>query len=129
MRLTPKYYAQAWFAALSESKPEDWSTISQRVLQHVYKHGNVKWLPEIVRLVSALQHKQAGTVPVTVRTARSLDAALLKQLVSAVLPTANTVIEQQVDTRVIGGAQIETTDQRWDLSIQGQLNQLAHTLR
>ncbi len=129
MRLTPKYYAQAWFSVLAESKPEDWNDISKRVLKHIYSHGHVKWLPEIVRLVDVLQHRQNGTVAVTVRSAHALDQDLLNQLVAAVLPTAKTVIDQQVDPMVIGGAQIETINQRWDLSVKGQLNQLAHTLR
>lgn len=128
MRLTPKYYAQTWFALLTESKPGDWQTLSRRLLQHIYQHGHVKWLPEIVRLVAELQHRQDGTTAVTIRTAHALDAALLEQLVKAVLPTAKAVIEQQLDARVIGGARIETTNQRWDLSVKGQLNQLAQSL-
>lgn len=128
MRLTPKYYAQAWFSALTETEPAKWSEVSQRMLEHIYKHGNVKWLPEIVRLVTNLQHAQAGTTAVTVKTAHELNAQLITQLVQTVLPDAKAVIEQKIDTRVIGGTQIETTNQRWDLSVKGQLTQLAQSL-
>jgi F0F1-type ATP synthase delta subunit len=128
MRLTPKYYAQAWFSALNETDSKQWSEVSQRMLEHVYKHGNVKWLPEIVRLVTNLQHEHAGTTAVTVKTAHELDGQLITRLVQAVLPNVKAVIEQTIDTRVIGGIQIETTNQRWDLSVKGQLTQLAHSL-
>lgn len=128
MKLSPKYYAQAWQSSLAESQPSDWKAISRRYLQHVYHHGHIKWLPEILRLVARLQHEQAGTVAVTVRTAHHFDVKVLQELVATVLPSTKAVIESQVDERLIGGAQIETSNQRWDLSVKGQLNQLAHTL-
>ncbi|MBI4406938.1 MAG: F0F1 ATP synthase subunit delta [Candidatus Kerfeldbacteria bacterium] len=128
MRLTPKYYAQAWFAALQEQPAAQWSAISGRALQHIYGHGHVKWLPEIVRLMAQLEHSVAGTMSVTIRTAHPIKSELAHQLVNAVLPAAKPMITQQVAAELIGGVQIETEHQRWDASISGQLQRLAHTL-
>lgn len=128
MRLTPKYYAQAWFSALQDVPAAQWSEVSQRVLQHVYHHGHVKWLPEIIRLIAQLEHRQHGTVPVTVRAAHSLNQETLEQLVKAVLPTIQPVITQQLDAALLGGVQIETEHQRWDDSVAGQLQRLAQLI-
>lgn len=128
MRLTPKYYAQAWFAALQEQPTTAWSGISGRALQHIHDHGHVKWLPDIVRSMSQLEHQAAGTIPVTIRTAHPIADSLAQQLVAAVLPTATPVITQQLSKQMIGGVQIETAHQRWDASVRGQLQRLAQTL-
>ena len=129
MRLNANYYAQAWFQALQEVSSTQWSDVSQRVLQHIHQHGHVKWLPEIVRRISQLEHTQAGTTAVTIRSAHVLAADFVATLVERYLPTIKPVITQTVDTTLIGGVQIETDNLRYNLSVKSQLNQLAQYVR
>ena len=129
MRLTPLYYAQAWYQALHEVPKAQWSDVSRRVLQHIYQHGHVKWLPDITRHVARLQHEQAGTTAVTVRSAHALEADFVESIVKRYLPTVTPIITQEVDDRLIGGVQIETANLRYNTSVKSQLNQLAHYVR
>lgn len=126
MRVTPSYYAQAWFSALLESPRAEWSEVSGRVLQHVYRHGHVKWLPEIVRRVAELEHQQNGTTPVTIRVAHQLDSEFIQTLLQRFLPDVKPVVEQILEEQLIGGIQIETDTLRYNASVKSQLNQLAH---
>jgi len=128
MKLSAKYYAEAWFKALSELSVEQWPETSQLFLNHIYGHSHGKWLPEIIRLITALEHQHNGTTAVKVRSAYPLSESLLNQSVQKVLPNKKVVVETLIDQRVIGGIQIETADQRWDLSLHGQLRHLTQTL-
>lgn len=129
MKLSPIIYAQIWFEALQEAPDSDWHVISERILQHIYRHSHVKWLPEIQRQMVVLEHAKNGTTPVTVRTARTIDPDLLQAFVKRFLPDILPVITQEIDPNIIGGVQIETTNQRFNASIQSQLTHLAHTLK
>lgn len=132
MKLSPKYYAEAWFQALTEKPADQMSATSQLFLKHVYGHSHGKWLPEIIRLMEQLEHLHNGTTAVKVRSAHPLSAQLLSQAVEQVMPHATTgktaIIQSVIDPAVIGGVQIETADQRWDLSLRGQLRHLTQTL-
>lgn len=129
MRLTPGYYAQAWFSSLQEVPSKQWPEVSGRVLQHIYQHGHIKWLPDIVRAMAGLEHQHNATTPVTVRSAHPLAADFVKTIIKQYLPTITPVIQQEIDTTLIGGVQIETTNIRYTTSIKSQLNQLAHYVR
>lgn len=128
MKLTPKQYAEAWFQALTEADAEHFSVTCQLFLKHIYRHGHGKWLPEITRLIEGLEHKKNGTMAVKVRSTHPLPSHLLTSAIQKVLPNKQVVIQSLIDERVIGGVQIETTDQRWDLSLSGQLRHLTQTL-
>lgn len=128
MKLTARQLATTWFEALIESKPNKWSAISQRLLHYLYARGELRRLPEIIRLIEQLEHHRNRTVAVTVRTAHTLPDQLVHRAVVTVLPSIQPIIDQQAAPAVIGGLQIETIDQRFDLSVRGGLRQLSQTL-
>lgn len=129
MRLTPSYYAQAWFSSLQDVAPKQWPEVSGRVLRHIYQHGHIKWLPDIERAMAGLEHQHNATTPVTVRSAHPLAADFVKTIIKHYLPTITPVIQQHVDDQLVGGVQIETANLRYNTSIKSQLNQLAHYVR
>jgi F0F1-type ATP synthase delta subunit len=128
MKLSPHHLATAWYEALTIAEPEQWSAISQRLLRYLYAHGQLKLLPQVVRQVEALEHTQHGTTAVTVRSAHLLPESLLHEVIQQLLPQAQPVIAQLQDDSVIAGVRVETLNQRWDLSLRGQLRQLTQAL-
>ncbi|MFA6475494.1 MAG: F0F1 ATP synthase subunit delta [Patescibacteria group bacterium] len=128
MKYSARIYAETWFSSLSEAPNSDWAKLSTNYLQHIYRHGHIKWLPEIVRLIAELEHKKNGTTPVVVTTAHNADENLVKQLTDKILPNTTVVIEQRVDPAMLGGIKLATSNQRWDASVLGHLNHLAHSL-
>lgn len=128
MKLAPRHLATAWYQALQNAETTRWPEISQRMLRYLYTHGQLKLLPEVVRQVEVLEHAQRGTTPVTVRSAHPLSDTLMRDVILQLLPQAKPMIAQIQDDAVIGGVQIETLNQRWDLSLRGQLRQLTQTL-
>lgn len=128
MKLSTRQLATAWFEALQESAPAEWSGISQRMLRHLYIRGQLRRLREIVRAMSVLEHERQGTTPVTVRLAHALPEPLIAQAVQRVLPNIRAVIESVQAPAVLGGLQIETPNQRFDLSIQARLHQLTNII-
>lgn len=128
MKLSARNLATAWYEALTSATATDWPIISKRLLHYLYEHGQLKLLPEVVRQIEALEHAKNGTISVAVRTAHALPDDLMRDVIRQLLPQAQPVIAQLKDDTVIGGVQIETLNQRWDLSLRGQLRQLTQTL-
>ncbi|EKD76415.1 MAG: hypothetical protein ACD_43C00121G0004, partial [uncultured bacterium] len=88
----------------------------------------LKLLPEVIRHIEKLEHLKHGTTAVMVRSAHALPEPLISSVIKQLLPQAKPVIAQIQDATVIGGVQVETINQRWDLSLRGQLRQLTQTL-
>lgn len=128
MKLTARHIATAWYEALTTAQPNQWTKISQRLLRYMYTHGQLKLLPEVIRHIEQLEHLKHGTTAVTVRSAHALPETLISNVIKQLLPQTNPVIAQIQDAAVIGGVQIETINQRWDLSLRGQLRQLTQAL-
>lgn len=128
MKLTSRQLASAWFEALSDAPAEQWPQISERMLEYLYTRGELRRLKEVLRLMAQLEHERHHTTGVTVRSATAVPAAVIEQVVKHVLPNVTPVITATQDPTVIGGLQIETADQRFDLSIRGHLGQLTHAL-
>lgn len=128
MRITPKQYARAWYTALQQSPKTEWDAISDSVIRTIHRQGKMKWFAGIVRAVERLEHANTGVAPVTVRTAHSQPDAVINNLVQSILGQRETRITHSVDPRLIGGAQVETENSRWDLSLRGQLRNLEKTI-
>ncbi|MBI2411132.1 MAG: F0F1 ATP synthase subunit delta [Candidatus Kerfeldbacteria bacterium] len=128
MRITAKQYACALFELLQDAPHDQWGTLSQGFLLRIYKRGETKLLPEILRYVDELQHQAAGTVPVTVTSAHTIDASVIEQALAKLLPHTAIDLNQRIDEQLIGGIRVETPNTRWDLSVHGQLHAIQQTL-
>lgn len=128
MKLSSRQLAAAWHQALTSTPTDQWNTISERMLEYLYKRGELRRLREVIRLMSELEHEHHRTTGVTVRSATTVPSAVLDRVIKKVLPHATPVITLQPDESIIGGIQIETNDQRFDLSLSGHLHQLTHAL-
>lgn len=128
MKLSARQIAQVWFDALIESKPRAWPDISKRLLQYLYTRGELRRVKGITRAMEQLQHEHQKTIGVTVRMATALPEATIHTSVKQVLPTVQPVFTIVQDPAVLGGVQIETTNQRFNLSLHGQLRQLTNAL-
>lgn len=128
MKITAKQYAHAWHEQLQATTSADWDAISQAVLETIHQHGDLKLLPEVVRLVEALHYKQNDITPITVTSAQTLSPAMLEQAVETALPVSRVAIQTAINPHLIGGVRLETLNQRWDISLRKQLNALANSL-
>ena len=129
MKATPQQYAQAWYLALKEAKEDQWEAISQALLRKLQKEGNQSMIHQIVRLVSELENQDLGQVEVRVRTAKALDDAVVQALVKDLFQVEGVQATITQDASLVGGIVLETKDQRWDLSVKHQLEQLKSTLK
>ncbi|HET9394152.1 MAG TPA: ATP synthase F1 subunit delta [Candidatus Rubrimentiphilum sp.] len=87
-------------------------------------------LRQIVREYGALELAARGLEPLTITTAKPLEAGELRQLVSQLEKTYDRKFEvtQRVQPDLIGGVRILMGDRRIDGSIEGRFAELARTL-
>lgn len=128
MRISPQQYATAWYTALKQSPRSEWEAISNSVIRTVHRQGKLKWLSGIVHAVEQFENADNGTTSVTVRLAHAQDSAVVQNLVKEILNETNVRISTVVDPELIGGAQVETENTRWDLSLRAQLRNLEKTI-
>jgi F0F1-type ATP synthase delta subunit len=128
MRITPQQYALAWYTALQKSPRSEWDRISRSVIRTVHHQGKMKWLREIVRAVERLEGRATGKTAVTVRLAYPHHEKIVEDLVQTILKTKEAHIHTVIDPDLIGGAQVETENSRWDLSLRGALRSLEKTI-
>ncbi len=128
MRFTVKSYAQDWFSALQQAEPSKWHSISHAFLEAMYREGFSARLPEVVRLITQMHYRSQGLIPVQVTSARDVSDAVIEKALEQVLPGKKTHITRVIDDSLIGGISVETLNQRWNLSVSGQLQNFAHKL-
>jgi len=128
MQLSPQHYAAAWFNLLSQKPKKEWSVVSKKVLRALYQRGHLHWLPEIVNRVEELEAQATGDVPVTVTAPHALSQKEAHALAKEVLGTDPKTVTTIVDESLIGGIQVETKNNRWDLSVKSALTDLTKTL-
>lgn len=126
MKVSAQQYAAAWYELLKEAPEAEWDKISEQLLTQLRQDGNMRFLSEIVRLVETRSKEEQGITPVTVRSAHELDSTLVKEQVTSLLPNTEVEVTTVIDDSLIAGLQIETTNERWDLSLKGQLRSLSN---
>jgi F-type H+-transporting ATPase subunit delta len=87
-------------------------------------------LRQIVREYGALELAARGLEPLTITSAKPLEAAELRQLVAQLEKTYDRKFEvtQRVQPDLIGGVRILMGDRRIDGSVEGRFAELARTL-
>ncbi len=128
MRFTAKSYAQDWFSALQAAETSKWHAISRSFLDTMYREGFSARLPEVLRLITQMHYRAQGLIPVQVTSARDVSDAVIQKALEQVLPGKKTHITRVIDDTLIGGISVETLNQRWNLSVSGQLQNFAHKL-
>ncbi len=128
MRLSAKEFASQWYQVLRTTLPDQRAAASHAFLTVLYEAGAFQKLSAIVRWIDAFEQRDAESIPVVVRTAFPTDQAQLVQQIRELLQTDRLSVRQVTDPAVLGGLVVETPNQRWDLSVAGQLHQLASSM-
>ncbi len=128
MQASNQQYAQAWYEALKESKKSERAKITQNMLKKLQVEGKLSLLMSIVREIQRLADHDLGVQHVKVRSAQLIDEKELERLIAEMLGTDKVAVSQKKDESILGGVVVETADQRWDLSVMHQLNNLKRSL-
>lgn len=128
MKITSAQYARAWWDALHGATDDTWDAISRNFLAYLREHGEMKKIAEIQRRIQLLDQQQRGVISVCVRSAHHLNEETLNRVLTQVMGNAHVEITSILDPNLIGGVRIETENRRWDISLQGGINQLKKTL-
>ena len=128
MKLNAKQYATAWYQQLTTLTETDWPSLSDAMLHEIVRRGDMKLLPEVTRRVQDLYYKEQSLTPVTVTTAQLLPKAVIEQTVEKFFPLSRVALTTTEDVAMLGGIKVETRNQRWDMSLKRQLEQLANSL-
>ena len=128
MQVNPQHYAQAWYESLKESDKNSWPQVSTRFMKRLQDEGNLSWLRKIINLIEELELAEQGVTSVKVKTAHELPSTAVKEIVEKLVDSKEVAIEVTEDAGLLGGLEVRTKDHRWDLSMQGQLNELKKSL-
>jgi F-type H+-transporting ATPase subunit delta len=99
-------------------------------LKVVARHGRLDCLRAIHRQAHAYHDRLRNRVPVRLTTAGPLDPTALRKIAEGLRAKlgAEPVIEQEIDTRLIGGAVLRVGDVVYDGSVANQLENLRQTM-
>lgn len=128
MRLTPKVYATAWFAALTTALPEQRPNINKAWLNRLRREGKFAWLSRVLSQMREIEDHQLGIHRIHVTVAHELPREFVQQTVKTVLGLEQVVIDVLIDPKIAGGLVIETPNERWNVSLQVQLQELKQRL-
>lgn len=128
-KVTPKHYAVALYDVLQDAEEKSRSSIVRRFLQQLYQAGKLRLLPAITTAFEQLHHARMHTTPVHVSTTQALPADTIQQELIRLFPQEKIVVTTSVNPAVVGGMLVETANQRWNISLAGQLEALANSLK
>jgi len=106
---------------------ESLSKLSKEIAAYLLAEGRYSELPSLMRDVMELRAGQ-GLVEVTATSAFVLDSKVktdLVQLVKAAKPkTKKVIIDEKINSDLVGGLKLDMINQSLDLSIKAKLNRL-----
>lgn len=126
MKLTPRQYAEALFAATrgADSKAADQAVVRLHTL--LRRSRALKLYPRIIAAFERLSRAQSGKPHVKVETARPHGAKQLAALLEKAIGPAS--LETSVKPELQGGAVLTVGDTRIDGSVAAALRRLRHQL-
>jgi F-type H+-transporting ATPase subunit delta len=120
--------ARALQPMLSSSK--DQAKLAQAIAQYLTQNRRTKELDGIMRSLTSLR-EQEGVVETTVTSAFPLSSDLkrnIRTLITKERQAKDVIINEVVDTSVIGGLKIETGEHQLDVTIQTKLESLKRAI-
>jgi len=129
MQASIQHYAQAWYQALKESDQKDHPQISQTMLKKLQMEGKLSWLSGITSRVKMLEDEENGVTQVSIRTAHNASFEEIEPLLKELLGASDIQAEMKKDADLLGGIVVQTSDQRWDLSMKRQIEKLNEQLK
>lgn len=126
MRRTPSLYANQMIAMLEKTASDDHKPLLRAFLAEIYARGHWKWIPDIVKRAKKNLYAKENMIEVTVTSAHTLDQKTINGYLQKVLPERKVITTLKIDTTLIGGVRLETEDMLWDITLSGQIQQLAH---
>lgn len=110
-------------AIVSLSKKQSQKQLSEAVAAYLVANRRTSELDAIMREVSRLREQQDGVTEMTATSAYKLDAAAQKAIV-ALFPNQTLIINEVVDSDVLGGVRLETSEMQLDLTVRNRLQRL-----
>ncbi len=127
MNISKKQYAKAWHELLREKQaPMD---VNKKMLSHLYKNGKLSWVSDILRHIENIEASENKIENVTVTTALEYDDEKIKNIAQKILKTDSIFVSKRINPKLIAGAQVETKNKRWDLSLKSQMHLLSKKLQ
>jgi F-type H+-transporting ATPase subunit delta len=113
-------------SVLKELMPEGLSSESVAFLYLLLEHRLLDLLPEISQIFARMRLESFGILKAVVETTHSLTSASKEQLITALaFATGREIIlEEKLNSNLIGGVRVHVGDRILDASIVGRLNRL-----
>ncbi|MFA5995286.1 MAG: F0F1 ATP synthase subunit delta [Patescibacteria group bacterium] len=130
-RITPKHYAIALYELLNETQSADERVkIVRQFLERIYRTGKLRLLSNINTAFIDYHYQRLNVLPVNVTVANaSMTGDTITAELNRLLPNTSLAITTTVADKAVGGMIVETRNQRWNISVAGQLQALANTLK
>ncbi|MBI4121934.1 MAG: F0F1 ATP synthase subunit delta [Parcubacteria group bacterium] len=128
MKSSARRLARQWYEGLKAADQAQWPAISTRMLRQVSRLSLTRELPDIQKTIIALAHPQEQVIEATITSAQPLDEATEQTFLRQLFGRQQVAVTRRVDKALLGGAVVQTGDERWDLSIRHQLRRLSRAI-
>ncbi len=122
-KIKPRFYAQALWELIHGEKVVARETVIVKILRLLQKNKQLKLWPQVIAAYEKLLRKKEGVILATVKTEREMSAAELAKITAFLQKTEQaSTVELTIKKEALGlGVIIETTEKRWDLSLDKQI--------
>ena len=109
---------------------DQFEKLSMMFVELIAKNGREAMLPEIADAFDTLLKAHLGIIPVTLISARPLDASVKDTILNKIQAQAKGKLEvtEEIDESLIGGFVVRLDDKMIDASVASQLGQLKQRL-
>ncbi len=130
MKYSDKQLAESLYLATEDKSPKQVDGIVDHFLGWLKQQGTLSKLPNVMQKLQQVRREKEGIELVTVRTRRPLDSDVIKKIAHNYEKklSKKIQIEEIVDTSILGGLKIQSSDTELDLTFNKQLAELKQHL-
>jgi ATP synthase F1 delta subunit len=131
MKPTPAQYAKVLLQLSQESSASAWPEVSARFLAFLNRRKETKKLPAILRNVERLHDEASGVKRVQMTTSKVLsdtEQQAVLDHIKKLFATETIILDQKIDTHVIGGITLRTENELFDGTVRKRLSELKRVL-
>ncbi len=110
-------------AIVSLSDKKSQKQLSAMLASYLVENRRTSELDSIMREVMRQREEGNGAVEVTATSAFKLNEAT-KKAVSELMGAKNTIINEVINTEMLGGVRLETSEKQLDLTVRNRLDRL-----
>lgn len=127
MKIKPKQYAISLFESIKDKNEKEAEVLIKKYVEVLFANNDISKFQKIIGNFSDIWNKEKGIVRVEIKSARTLNDSILKEIKKYIKEKADAeevVVKQEEDKKLLGGVIIRHGNKIIDGSARARLDDL-----